>query len=220
MKKILLLFCVLFLMLTGCQRNMHTPSTPDNDTAVTGAVTVSPLPDDTQIEELNNCTVAVSLQSGDVFMDNAGKPQMHVTVYNYDKYNETDLRQLKVGDIIVIDHENVEITSLTQKNESWIQINGGLDFGGYELELVHTGVGYISGYNDAKSWHEIGEVTLPVSDVFVYVDASDLDSPTATEYSVSYLIEEDFSDYAFLPHNSTIDIKDGHVMALNRVYIP
>ena len=49
--------------------------------------------------------------------------------------------------------------------------------------------------NDVKSYYELGNVTLPVSEVFEYVDESDLDSEAKTYYPGDFLTDAENIEY-------------------------
>ena len=100
--------------------------------------------------------MAISLEKGGAYVDDTGAMQMDVTVYTYDVYDMVDIATLKEGDTIVIRGEEVVVTSLEQNNVGLI-INGGIEENGYELCTDNTTVWFESGFNDAKSYYEVGK---------------------------------------------------------------
>lgn len=204
MKKIFAIFICLFL--AGCQM--------DTLTSV-----LSPLPTDFSTEEIDNCTLAVSFQKKDMSFNPDGAGQISLKIHQYEKFSDAEIKRLKVGDILLILSREVKIFSLSYEKENRILINGSLDAGGYELALHPDGYWYVNGYNDTKAWYEAGAVTLPVANNFVYIDASNLDA-APSEYSFSYLMEQEFSDYMFSPHSTTATIKNGRIIMVKRVYFP
>ena len=64
--------------------------------------TVFPLPNTIEINNLDNCKIAVSLERGDIYVDDAGIMQMNMTIYTYDLYDMVEVGNLKEGDVIVI----------------------------------------------------------------------------------------------------------------------
>ena len=179
---------------------------------------ISPLPTTIDVNHLEDCTVAVSLEEGGAFIDDAGTMQMKVNVYTYDLYDMVDIAQMKPGDTFSRYQESVQIVSLEQHDNGNISINGGLDVGGYELRTDDGTTYYETAYSDFKNYYEIGEVTLPVSADFVYTDAIDLDNEAVT-YNFSDLMEGGL-DYFFTPHNTKLVIEGGNVVAMERVYTP
>ena len=152
-------------------------------------------------------------------MDDTGKMQMDVTVYDYDKYDMVDISMLKVGDILVTHTGEVEIVSLDRNEFDAVFINGGLDEGGFDLITNEDGIYYESGYNDVKNWYEVGKATIRVSTDFTYYDLSDLEAGEILYYPGSFLIGE-VTDYHFTPGNTTIRVENGQIMEMHRIYTP
>lgn len=190
-----------------------------NENQVEESTVISPLPNTLDITQLDNCTVAVSLEQGDVYVDNTGAMQMDVTVYVYDLYDMVDIAALKEGDTIVIRGEEVVVSSL-ERNDIGLLINGGLDENGYELRTDDSTVWYESGYSDIKSYYEIGKATIRVSPDMSFYDNSDLDKGESIYYPGDFLIEDGGFMYYFVPNNTTIVIQDGQIIEMNRRYTP
>ena len=239
MKKTIILLLMFSILLTACSPN-QTPSTESNQTPVTEApitpppaeeqtptdtttpspVTVTPLPETIDLDNLDNCTIAVGLSDGSIFADQSGTLQILATVFSYDLYDAVELSQLKVGDILVIRDMEIVITSLEHNSFGTLLINGGLDAGGYDLCTDENTVYYETGYSDMKSWQEIGVVTLPVSPDFVYTDSSNLNSEPVLYHYDDLLHPDNGIDYYFTPQNTTLVIENGMVTAMNRIYTP
>jgi len=202
------------------------PTTPPADVAepteapAPAAKTVSPLPSTIDMNNLTDCTVAVSFEKGDAYMDNAGTMQLKVKVYTYDLYDMVDIAMLAEGDTILLRGEEVVVNSLVRTETGAVQINGGLDMGGYELITNENTVYFETGYSDAKTWFELGEATLPVSEDFVLTDNAD------PEGSAKNFTFEDLSTdkvayiYGFDPNNTRIVIEGGVVTQMTRIYTP
>lgn len=204
------------------QKTSETAGTETRESSVATVpetVVVAPLPVTVDMEQLDNCTVAVSLEEGDVYVDDVGAMQMNVTVFAYDLYDMVDIALLKEGDIITIREEEVCIDSLERNENGTVSINGGLDKGGYELCTDDNTVFYECGYSDVKSYYGLGKATLNVSAEFTYTDASDLDKEPVV-YLVGEFLAAAGIDYHFNPNNTTITIQDGVVVEMNRVYTP
>ena len=228
MRKKLFIACALMLCVStfaGCSKvdqkeNLNTVNNNISKTSSSDNVVVTPLPSTIDMEQLDNCALAVSLKKGDAFVDDSGVMQMKVTVYTYDLYDMVDIAQLKEGDTIVIKQEDVSITSLENNEYGTIIINGGLDQGGYELYTDDNTVFYENGYSDVKSYYELGEVTIPVSSDFLYTDTSDLDKDATIYYPGDFLTDNAGIDYNFTPYNTSIIIVDGYITSMNRLYTP
>ena len=181
--------------------------------------TISPLPVAIDINHLDNCTVPVSLEQGDAYVDDTGAMQMDVTVYTYDLYDMVDMAALKEGDTIVIRNQEVKITAL-ERTEKGILINGGLDQGGYEFRTGDTTVWYECGYSDLKSYYELGKATIRVSADMNFYDSSDLDKGEVMYYPGDFLTDNAGIIYHFVPGNTSIVIEDGMIIEMYRRYMP
>lgn len=181
---------------------------------------VYPLESSIDINSLDNCTVAVSFQKGDVYVDESGKMQLKVMVYTYDTYDMVNIAMLAEGDTIMLHGEEVTVTSLVRTESGAVQINGGLDAGGYELITDESTVYFETGYSDAKAYYELGEVTLPISEDFFFTDGMNLDADPVTYYPDDFLTEDAGIIYGFTPHNTTITIENGQISSMNRSYAP
>ena len=182
-------------------------------------VVVSPLPTYIDMDNLDNCTLAVSLEQGDAYVDNTGAMQMNVTVYDYDLYDMVDIATLKEGDTIIIRGEEVKVTSL-ERTAMGLLINGGLDENGYELRTDETTVWYETGYSDVKSYYEVGKATIRVSADMNFYDNSDLDKGEVVYYPGDFLTDKAGIIYHFIPHNTRIVIEDGKIIEMYRNYMP
>ena len=181
---------------------------------------VTPLPVTIDITKLENCMVAISLEKGDFYKDKTGVVMMDVTVFVYDLYDMVDVALMKEGDTILRGQEEVLISSIERKEDGHVLINGGLDKGGFELYTEGNTVYYEQGYSDAKSYYELGKVTLPVSTDFIYNDASDLDKDAVIFRAEDFLNDAAGIHYYFNANNTTIQIEKGYVTAMTRVYVP
>ena len=182
---------------------------------------VSPLPTTISLQELKECTVAVSLEEGDVYVDDMGEILMNVKVYVYDLYDMVDMSLLKEGDSIVILEEKIEVTSIERNEFGSVILNGGLDHMGYEFWTDEDGVFYQIGYSDAKSYYPIGEATLKVSSDFEFKDNMDIDYGEKIYDAEDFLKADSEILYYFNPNSTSIVINgDGEVIAMNRIYTP
>ena len=228
MKKYILTILALCVILSGCsnsqQINEETgASKPEAEVSETmpvpeSAVTIYPLPDST-MDTLENATLAISLEEGDAYVDDTGIMRMEVKIYSYDLFDMVDIAGLKPGDTIVTHSGEVAVSSVERNASGAILINGGLDNGGMELMGDVGGVYYETGYNDAKSWYEVGEATLRVSTDLEFWDNMDLEMGQQIFYAGSFLVGE-VTDYHFTPHNTTIRIENGQIVFMERIYTP
>lgn len=219
-KKILFFVCsvILCTSLIGC--NVQKEAENNNIESVTETYnTISPLPGSIDINNLDNCTLPVSLEKGDAYVDDTGAMQMDVTVYTYDLYDMVDINSLKEGDTIIIRNQEIEVNSL-ERLEKEILINGGFDNDGYEFRTDDTTVWYEYGYSDSKFYYELGDATIRVSAEMNFYDSSDLDKGEVTYYPGDFLTDKAGITYHFVPENTEIVIVDGKIVEMYRTYIP
>ena len=234
MKKYLsiLLSMILILSLTACgkttdsnvaevpaEEELNTETdAPESETLETdapGVLVVKPLPVTIDLNNLQDCTLAVSMESGSITAsDDTFK--IKVKVYDYELFDMVDVSMLEVGSILEINQEKVEITSIETNDFGTVILNGGLDAGSYELFTNENGVYYSIGYSDLKTYFELGEVELTLSPEFVYTDSSDLDAG-AKEYTAEELID---LEYTGTPHNTSLIVENGVVTSMKKVYTP
>ena len=245
MKKLVVLFLICCMLMTACgAKNEPAAEAPEQATEniaateaateatedVTAAedveevpatgVTVSPLPVDVDMSALENCMVAVSFDKGDAYVDDTGKMQLAVTVYTFDLYDMIDIANLAIGDVIVIQGQDVLVKSLETIDSGILLINGGAENGGYDLWHENTGVYFEHGHNDAKAYYAIGNATIPVSGDFEFADSSDLEKGEVVYYPGDFLTEEANFEYGFTPYNTTIVIENGEVIHMTRIATP
>ena len=190
----------------------ETATSGENEPAV-----VTPLAAAVDITKLEDCTVAISLEKGDFYVDKTGAVMMDVTVFAYDVFDLVDISSMKEGDTILRGQEEVLILSIERNENGLVLINGGLDDGGFELYTEENTVYYERSDSDGKVYYEIGKVSLPVSSDFTYSDASDLDKGTVTLGAEDFLEDAANIEYCFNANNTTIEIENGYVTAMTKV---
>ena len=191
--------------------------TEDAQQSAQEAKRVEPLPETLDVNALTDATVAASFGAADI-SEKDGKTEITLTVYDYDVYDMVDISQLAVGDTIVVDGKDMVVTSREDK-DGFVTINGGLEQGGVDLTSDDSGVYYAVGLDDAKSYHELGKITVPVVDGFVLTDNSDLEHPDET-YAASDLAKLAASEPGFTANNTLATIEHGELTVLARSYTP
>ena len=215
MKKTLSIILTLILsvgLFAGC--NSQTGKEENN------AKVINPLPETLNVNALDNCTVAVSLEKGDAYVDDNGKMVMNLTVYSYELYDMVDIASLKENDVIVRRNEEVTITELERTDSGLVRINGGEENGGFDLVSNDNTVYYETGMNDIKAYYELGKVILPVSVDFEYIDDSNPDDKAKKYFPGDFLTDDAGIEYNFAPSNTSIVIENGHIIRMNKVYMP
>lgn len=178
---------------------------------------IEPLPESLDLNALTDATVAASFGADDI-SETDGKTELTLTIYDYDIYDMVDIAQLAVGDTIVVDGKDMVVTSREDEN-GFVTINGGLEQGGVDLTSDDSGVYYAVGMDDAKSYHELGKITVPVAEGFVLTDNSDPDHPDET-YAASDLAKLAASEPGFTANNTLATIEHGELTVLARSYTP
>lgn len=215
MKKTLTVILTLILavgLIAGC--NSQTGKEENN------AKVINPLPETLDVNALDNCTVAVSLEKGDAYVDDSGKMVMDVTVYSYELYDMVDISTLEENDVIVRQNKEVKITGLERLDSGLVRINGGEENGGFDLVSNDNTVYYETGMNDIKAYYELGKATIPVSVDFRYFDESEPEKEAKSYYPGDFLTDDAGIEYNFTPNNTSIVIENGYIIRMNKVYMP
>ena len=236
MKKVLaILLALSVLALSACaarQANSDTQEETDTETAAPSAdpeqaenaqqsaqeaKRIEPLPESFDVNALTDATVAASFGAEDI-SEKDGKTEINLTVYDYDVYDMVDISQLTVGDTIVVDGTDMVVTS-REDTDGFVTINGGLEQGGVDLTSDDSGVYYAVGLDDAKSYHELGKITVPVAEGFILTDNSDPEHPDET-YVASDLAKLAGEGVGFNANNTQATIEHGELTVLARSYTP
>ena len=241
MKKVLaILLAISVLALSACAARQTAPDTQDTPAAETTgqpdaseqageeqaseeqqpaqvAKHIEPLAESLDPQALTDATVAASFGADDI-SETDGKTELTLTVYDYDIYDMVDIAQLAVGDTIVVDGKDMVVASREDK-DGFVTINGGLEQGGVDLTSDDSGVYYAVGMDDAKSYHELGRITVPVAEGFVLTDNSDLEHPDET-YAASDLAKLAGEGVGFTAGNTLATIEHGELTVLARSYTP
>lgn len=180
---------------------------------------VKPLPQTVSLEDIQDVTLFISLEEGDITVDENGQAWMKVTVHTYDVYDMVDISNLQVGDTILLRGREIEVTQL-DRGPRTVDVNGGEDNGGFQLWTDEEGVYYELSYSDMKAWQSVGEVTLPIAENFTFVDDSDPEIREALFTLQDLLGEGKEVFYFFIPRNTTIVVENGQITCLFRRYIP
>lgn len=224
MKRIGLLLLALCCILAACaaSREPSAPAVTENlsTEAPTAEPTapgreICPFPSYFDLNNLDNCTVHVSLDEGDAYLDDTGVMRMKVTVYTYDVYDMVDIAQLEAGDTIVLHGQSMPVTSVEEDEFGDKLINGEI-----RLHTDEDGVYYERMENDSRYLYAVGQATIRVSDEFLLTDSSDLDAGEMTLYPGDFLIGDARIRYPFSPAGTTMVIENGCAIAMNRVYVP
>lgn len=173
------------------------------------------------VNDLTDGILSVSFESHNVEMQSDGVVVMKdVTVYTKDIYDIVDINTLSVGDVIVIDGQEIVVDTL-ENDDRGVIINGGNESSsGYELRPVDEDNCYVvNGLDDAPTFTEQGTRDFVVNEDAVYTDDADPSNHVEANYQfISAMINK--SEYSYTPYNTTIELADGAVVKITRVYTP
>ena len=193
------------------------PGSEQTEQPAQGAKRIELLAESLDLNALTDATVAASFGAEDI-SEKDGKTEITLTVYDYDIYDIVDISLLAVGDTIVVDGKDMVVASREDK-DGFVTINGGLEQGGVDLTSDDSGVYYAVGMDDAKSYHELGKITVPVAEGFVLTDNSDPEHPDET-YAASDLAKLAGEGVGFTANNTQATIEHGELTVLARSYTP
>lgn len=203
-------------MFAGCKTSADVTSSA---TKKTDENVIRPLPETLDITALDNCTVAISFEKGDVYVDDSGKMMMKAKVYSYEVFDMVDIAALAEGSLIARRGETVKVEKIERLDSGLVRINGGEENGGFDLFSNDDTVYYEIGVNDYKAYYELGEAVLPVSTEFVYYDNSDLEADAKKYYPGDFVTDAGI-EYNFTQYNTSIVIENGAVIEMSKVYTP
>ena len=147
-------------------------------------------------------------------------------IYTVDVYDTESVKSLEEGDKIVINGEEIPVTSV-RESEGQIILN---DLNGSDIEDSYIfGIDEdgttcrIMGEDDYSTYTYHGKVTIPIASNVLFQDGSDFSTfPDTTIVApddlISYLTSTSYS--YFTEYNTTIRIVNGQVVNINRVYTP
>lgn len=242
MRKIiaLTLSTVCILSLVGCgAKNVETkpntteseivetnPSTDNNEQPTESTETeettntILPLPSTINLEALEDSSLAISFGKEDIHKNEDDSITIDLTIYAYDMYDMVDIANLKEGDTISINGEDVEINSIEKEENGAVLINGGINNDGFTLATDDSTIYHLFDYNDAKVYNEVGKVSLKLAKDFVMNDSSDLENPDATYTAEDLLKEESDINFIFTPNDTTAQIANNEIVSITRIFTP
>lgn len=187
--------------------------------APTGQV-VRPLPLTVDIADLGDCTLGASVEPDGIFLDDTGRAQMTVTLYDYDQYDTADIAALEPGDVIEYRGTDLLVNAVARDGAGLVSINGGEELGGFDLLTDDNTVYYECGMNGVNTWLALGTVTLPVNEEFFFVDDTGADTEADVWYLGDFLTPGTQLPDGITPYNTTVRIENGQVMDLFRIFVP
>lgn len=213
------------LACAGCGTSGENQSTNIKSTQVdmpietsTEEICVEPIQSMYDVNDLSNSEFAASFNADDV-KTQENQTSIHLTAYDYEQFNASEIENLKVGDTLVIDQKEMKVESVEPQSDSWIQINGGLEQDGCDLYKGEDGL-YYEMQLESKSYQPMTELDLPLTKNFVFMDSSDPDKQGQKYNTEEFLdlLKDDV--YGFYPNNSTVTVENGEITQITRNFIP
>lgn len=226
--KLCILAMAMALSLAACggntsndsQANTSTPQDEvqnQTDLETTGK-RIECLPATLSIDNLEDVTVRVSFGGEDIKM-NEDALEINVTVYDYEKYDMTDIAALEEGDILVVRGNDVVVSNI-ERSGNYVSINGGLTEGGHDLYTEEDGVYFEVMMDAGAHYFDIGSTTLLVEPEFFFLDNSDFENQDVIYYKNDFVDTFMGSDEEFRAYATVATIEGGHLMMLTRHYMP
>lgn len=213
------------LACAGCGTSGENQSTNITSTQVdmpietsTEEICVEPIQSMYDVNDLSNSEFAASFAADDV-KTQENQTSIHLTAYDYEQFNASEIENLKVGDTLVIDQKEMKVESVEPQSDSWIQINGGLEQDGCDLYKGEDGL-YYEMQLESKSYQPMTELDLPLTKNFVFMDSSDPDKQGQKYNTEEFLdlLKDDV--YGFYPNNSSVTVENGEITQITRNFIP
>lgn len=143
-----------------------------------------------------------------------------ICFYSHDLYDATDIEALQPGDSIYIDGSTIAVDSISAtctSNRIFVDINGDIETGGYILTRDNDGHYRTLVFDDFPIYYEIAWRGMVLAPEAIFTDSFDIDNPDVKS-GVSGLIDNP-NNY-FIPNNTTAEIKDNRIIAVNRQWVP
>ena len=182
---------------------------------------VAPVARQIDVSDLPDGTYPVSFDRGDLLAGASAIYMNAVHVYTLDVYAPEAIEALKVGDTIVVEGEDVPVLTLNE-TEYGLLVNEDQDARAFYLNLDEDLGGYaVRGLNDLATYTEQGVTTLVVDPSATFTDAWDIeaDPVTVAAEGIVEAMQSSANEY-FVPQNTTVRVKDGKVVQIDRVYVP
>lgn len=165
---------------------------------------------------------SVSFAAEDLTQNDDGC-EVTVEVYEYDRYEETAIADLKVGDQIEINNEDITVESVEFSTESgYIEINGGWgEENGYNL-CEDGGLYRTTVENDYPLYYSVGKVTIPLSEEAEFVDHSDFETePDGIVYEYGEIPKALENPNLYLcPENTIITVRGEEIVQIICYWVP
>ena len=184
----------------------------------TGEVRVEPNQSMYDVNDMSNSEFAASFTVDDV-KTQENQTSIHLTAYDYERFDASGIENLKAGDTLVIDRKEMKVETVEPQSDTWIQVNGGLEEDGCDLYKGEDGL-YYEIQLESNSYQPLTELDLPLAENFVFEDSSDPEKQGQKYTTEEFLdlLKDDV--YGFYPNNTTVTAVDGEISQITRNFIP
>jgi len=190
--------------------------------------TVSPIPAQIDLNNLSDAVLAVSFNKGDIASLASGTYINAIHVFAMDNYDPAQIEALKQGDTLMAGGEAVTVETFAVRPDDpempgvrCVDVNGGVDAGGYTLVSTPDTNGYVvRNLSDLATYTELGVVNLALDPAATYTDASDIEAdPVTYAYDeIVSAIQNDEYGY-FVQYNTTVHVVGGRIVEIRRDYV-
>lgn len=186
-----------------------------------GGRTVAPIEVAVDVNRLPDGEYPVAFDRGDVARLASGTYMNAVHVCAMEVYAADDIENLAEGDTVLIAGTAIPVSTVTSDG-SMVQINGGTGTeDGCDFARTADGNWRVNGFDDLPTYTELGVTTLVVDESAVFTDASDIDSdPVTAPYDGIVDAMQGAAIDAFYADNTTVTIRSGRVVRIDRVFVP
>lgn len=229
---VLLIFAL--LVAAGCSDNGNNDATTDADTNIAETLpvttaapttteppaddsTVRPLPVSFDINNPVNGTFSACFGGSDVVVDESKNVTVTFEVFVYDTYDPEKINKLKKGDTVIVDGKVVKVENVKEIFSGGVEINSKDGEKGICFVPEESGVYYIDTFTERKDTRMVGEITLPVSKDFVYINAENPFKGEVTSTLQEILDGKAKFKYDFESYNTTVTVKNGEIVSLYKV---
>lgn len=179
--------------------------------------TVRPLPVSFDINNPVNGTFSACFGGSDVVVDENKNVTVTFEVFVYDTYDPEKINKLKKGDTVIVDGKVVKVENVKEISSGGVEINSKDGEKGICFVPEESGVYYIDTLTERKNTRMVGEITLPVSKDFVYINAENPLKGEVTSTLQEILDGKAPFEYGFESYNTTVTVKNGEVVSLYKV---
>jgi len=186
-----------------------------------GGRTVAPIEVDVDVNHLPDGEYPVAFDRGDVARLASGTYMNAVHVCAMEVYADDDIENLAEGDTVVVAGSAIPVSTVTSDG-SLVQINGGTgEVDGCDFSRMADGAWRVNGFDDLPTYTELGVTTLVVDESAVFTDAADIDSdPVTAPYDGIVEAMQGAAFDGFYADNTTVTVRSGRVVRIDRVFVP